>query len=126
VSRVTDDGGVRPLRQLVCCFIEKLGSQQLSRNIRRLGSSYSVQATAQSEVQPLPVSQCYCSVPHRSRQGAREFKKKLAGKAQKEATWQEFLKQHILVFRHTYGEVLDGLLDKMPSVLVEACVGVAR
>jgi hypothetical protein len=36
-----------------------------------------------------------------------EFKKKLTNKVQNEAAWQDFLKQHILLFRHTYGEVLD-------------------
>jgi hypothetical protein len=37
----------------------------------------------------------------------REFKKKLSNKVQNEAAWQTFLAQHILIFRHTYGEVLD-------------------
>lgn len=37
----------------------------------------------------------------------REFKKKLSGKMQNEAIWQKFLAEHLLVFRHTYGEVLD-------------------
>ncbi|MDQ7251062.1 Shedu immune nuclease family protein [Dongia sedimenti] len=37
----------------------------------------------------------------------REFRKKLSGKVQNESAWQKFLAQHILVFRHTYGEVLD-------------------
>jgi Shedu protein SduA, C-terminal len=36
-----------------------------------------------------------------------EFNKKLSNRVQNEATWQSFLAEHILIFRHTYGEILD-------------------
>ncbi|MEW6331239.1 MAG: Shedu immune nuclease family protein [Pseudomonadota bacterium] len=52
----------------------------------------------------------------------KEFKQKLARSAQNEALWQDFLSEHILVLRNTYGQVLEKesvtLQGKFPDFLL--------
>jgi class 3 adenylate cyclase len=52
----------------------------------------------------------------------KEFRRKLARQVQNEALWQQFLSEHILIFRNTYGEVLEkrsvSLEGKFPDFML--------
>jgi len=51
-----------------------------------------------------------------------EFERRLKAKTQNENTWQEFLRKYILIFRNTYGEVLEkesvALEGKFPDFIL--------